>query len=112
MRHYGRTDGPAPHIVYRMLNTPLQASLSEHALCTACRMLQALRPLLAEPLLPPLQAPLTFAGITMSASEFLNKAFGYEYSFRWPCLAIICAYIVFFRLVAVWALNSMNFLKR
>jgi hypothetical protein len=50
--------------------------------------------------------------MTMSASQFLNRAFGYEYVFRWACLAIVCTYIVFFRLMAIWALNSMNFLKR
>jgi hypothetical protein len=67
-------------------------------------------PLTAASLRP--QAPFTFAGTTMPTSQFLHQFFGYEYSFRWACLGIICAYIVACRLMAVWALNSMNFLKR
>lgn len=52
------------------------------------------------------------SGTTTTVKEFLNDAFGYEYSFRWQCVAIALAYVVVFRLLGAAALRFINFQKR
>ena len=51
-------------------------------------------------------------GSRSTVKDFLNKSFDYEYSFRWPCVAIALAYVVVFRLVGAAALRYFNFQKR
>jgi hypothetical protein len=48
----------------------------------------------------------------MPTYQFLESYFGYSYSFRWPCLAIVVAYIAAFRLASIMALRYANFLRR
>ena len=49
---------------------------------------------------------------TTTVKDYLESTFDYEYSFRWPCVAISVAYVIFFRLLGAAALRYLNFLKR
>ncbi|MEW5311977.1 MAG: hypothetical protein WDW38_003643 [Sanguina aurantia] len=44
--------------------------------------------------------------------QFLERVFGWTYDFRFYCIAIVAAYIVFFRVIAVLALRYISFLRR
>ncbi|KAG2439064.1 hypothetical protein HYH02_006591 [Chlamydomonas schloesseri] len=50
------------------------------------------------------------AGTTVSS--FLQSYFGYDYDFRFWCLLIVVAYVVFFRSMGIVALRYVSFLKR
>lgn len=54
----------------------------------------------------------SFAGRRMSVKTFVQGLFDYHYDMRWPCLAIMVAYVVFFRTASIMALRYLNFLRR
>lgn len=43
---------------------------------------------------------------------FLDESFGFEYSWRWPCVGLALAYVILFRLLGAAALRFLNFQKR
>ncbi|GAX73712.1 hypothetical protein CEUSTIGMA_g1165.t1 [Chlamydomonas eustigma] len=45
-------------------------------------------------------------------SAFLTSVFGYEYNFRFWCLLIILAYVLFYKVLGIVALRYVSFLKR
>lgn len=51
-------------------------------------------------------------GARTTVKGFLEDSFDFEYSFRWPCVAIAFAYVVIFRLLGAAALRFLNFQKR
>lgn len=57
--------------------------------------------------------PITLAiGGSVPLSQFLEDSFGFEYSFRWWCVLILLAFVLFFRLGSVVALLRLNFSSR
>uniref|UniRef100_A0A7S3UDR3 ABC transporter domain-containing protein n=1 Tax=Picocystis salinarum TaxID=88271 RepID=A0A7S3UDR3_9CHLO len=45
-------------------------------------------------------------------SQFLENSFGFEYSFRWWCVLILFAFMLFFRFGSIVALLRLNFSSR
>lgn len=65
------------------------------------------------PLLPQLLAAMQgFGGQVTTAKDFMASYFGYEHSFMWPCVAIVAAFIVVFRVGAIFALKYISFQRR
>ncbi|KAG2432130.1 hypothetical protein HXX76_009056 [Chlamydomonas incerta] len=58
----------------------------------------------------PIEAPGLPADATVSS--WLESYFGYSYDFRFWCLLIVVAYVVFFRSMGIVALRYISFLKR
>lgn len=48
----------------------------------------------------------------MPVSQFLEDSFGFKYSFRWWCVLILFAFVLFFRFGSVMALLRLNFSSR
>ncbi|KAG1655082.1 hypothetical protein FOA52_010286 [Chlamydomonas sp. UWO 241] len=48
----------------------------------------------------------------LTVSEYVKQYFGYDYNFRWYCVLIMAAYVVFVRVTSILALKYLSFLKR
>jgi len=53
-----------------------------------------------------------FDGSVVTVSTFMEERFGYYYRMVNPIIAILCACILFFRGVSIYALTQINFQKR
>ena len=53
-----------------------------------------------------------FNGQVVSVADFMVERFGYHYSMIGPIVAILFAFVLFFRGLSVWALTRINFQKR
>ena len=53
-----------------------------------------------------------FNGATVSISAFLEERFGYSYSMVGPIVAILFAFVLFFRGLSAYALARFNFQRR
>jgi hypothetical protein len=45
-------------------------------------------------------------------SQYVQQYFGYDYGFRWYCVLIMAAYVMFVRVTSILALKYFSFLKR
>ncbi|CAL8463057.1 g2591 [Coccomyxa elongata] len=55
---------------------------------------------------------ITPEGQVTTVKEFLTSYFGYEYSFRWNCTAIIIAYIFLFRIGSMLSVRFISYQQR
>lgn len=51
-------------------------------------------------------------GSETTVAAYMEAEWGYRYDMRWPCIAIVCAYIVFLRVLSVVALKTLNWQVR
>ena len=57
---------------------------------------------------------INFSGdqVSGTVAKFIDKNFGYQYSFRWPALVISLLYVLLLRAIVTLTTKYINFQKR